>query len=492
MTTPKEIQKLIEFSQSIGEESIAAFIRSDYEPRRTSSEKSAAIVAISIIEASKAIGFPIISLGGVMHIWCSTHYKMVSTRDVERLKENFAIAAGWTVVDTAVTKFIKEFSRVITRQSDPSKVFIEGFSILKGMTFEDGVVIRKSDGKWGFVAGHKPNEISTYCIPDKFKSPKKKNADWQNFITRLIPSEEQRKYVLASLGNSICNDPLNAQKMLILLGAAGAGKTTLIESVCALVGQENVMKVDTLAQLTAEDSRHRMGLAHNTLCVCGDASDRLGNKDVLKQIISKEEITARLLFSEPIKIKPKSSVLIATNEIGFTHALSDGGLSRRMDIIMFDKGLKEKDRDSDLLNKLSSLEAKQVIGRELMLALIYHSELNEYRLVRPEEIEKSLDLLRQDGDAFLSFLAMHGLSTKHTGNKTVTIHQDDLLTQFNQFCSLNNFKTISMRKLKGKCRSFGIEAESCRGNKHRYRLQVDDDDLLRMNGLQVYATYDFN
>lgn len=484
------IGRLLHLATTLERENIEAFIRSEYDPRRTSSEKSAAIVAISIIEAAKSVGTPVISLGGSLHVWSNTHYTKISSEGVESLKEAYAQSAGWTIVDTAVTKFIKEFTRVLLRQSEPSKVFLGQFQLLQGMTFEDGVVIVKDDGKWGFRPGHKPNEISTYCIPDRFKSDRKNNSDWSKFIERLLPSEEQRKYVLASLGNSICGDPLNAQKMLILLGAAGAGKSTLIEAVCNLVGKNNVMRVDTLAQLTADDSRHRMGLAYNTLCVCGDASDRLGNKDVLKQIVSKEEITARLLFSEPIKIKPKSSVVIATNEIGFTHALSDGGLSRRMDIIMFDKGLEEKDRDSNLLNKLSTDEAKKVIGRELMMALIFHSELNSYKLVRPPEIEKSLDALRQDGDALLSFFAMHGLSSLKNESQKISIHQDDLLTQFNQFCLANGFKPMSMRKLKGKCRSFGVFAESCRGNKHRYHLFVIDEEMLRGNGLYPSVKYE--
>lgn len=488
--THKGISKLLHLASTLERESIESFIRSEYDPRRTSSEKSAAIVAIAIIEAAKSVGTPIISLGGSLHVWCNTHYIKISSESTEALKEAFAQAAGWTIVDTAVTKFIKEFTRVLLRQSEPAKVFGGEFKLLQGMTFEDGVVIIKEDGKWGFRRGHMPNEVSTFCIPDRFKSQRKESKVWSSFVERLIPSEEQRKYVLSSLGNSICGDPLNAQKMLILLGAAGAGKSTLIEAVCNLVGKNNVMRVDTLAQLTADDSRHRMGLAYNTLCVCGDASDRLGNKDVLKQIVSKEEITARLLFSEPIKIKPKSSVVIATNEIGFTHALSDGGLSRRMDIIMFDKGLSEKDRDANLLNKLSSEEAKRVIGRELMMALIYHSELNAYKLVRPAEIEKSLDALRQDGDALLSFIAMNGLTLVKAENHKISIHQDDLLTQFNQFCLANGFKSMSMRKLKGKCRSFGIESESCRGNKHRYHLYIGDDESLRGHGLYPYVKYE--
>ncbi len=480
------IQRLLASSTSLQAEEIRSLIQSDFDPRRVASEKQAAIVAMSIIEYAKTAGYPIVSLGGTIHIWNSTHYSKITLNDLETMKLRFAEAATWTRVDIAMSRFRKEFLKVLHSQADPKILFGENYNPLRGIPFLDGVLTIDPEGRGLFIDGHRETDLTLYCIPHKYKAGEVLNASWNKFVERALPNEEERAYVLASIANSIALDPLRAQKMLILLGAAGAGKSTLIEAISSLIGTTNTMRIDTLGQLTQEDSRHRMKLASSTLCICGDASDKLGNKDVLKQIVSKEEVTARMLYSEPMLIQPMASVLVATNEMGFSHALSDPGMARRLDVVMFTKTISESERDSELHHKLQKKNAQAAIGWSLAKALLRHTDSNGKRLVRPKGMVESLRMLKEDGDSLLSFFASIGLSAEQKGAPTV-IHQNELLREFNAYCYENNFKAMSMRRLKSKLRSMSATMITCQGRKHKVRLYVEDNSLYRTKS-NMYVT----
>jgi len=463
---------------SLEAEQVRALIDSDFDPRRVASEKQAAIVAMGIIVYAKTAGHPIVSLGGTIHLWDGTHYTKISMNALESLKEIFAIACGWTKVDIAMSRFHKEFYKVLHRQADPKILFGDQYNPMRGIPFEDGVLTIDPEGREKFIDGHRETDLTLYCIPHRYRAGEVLNASWNKFVEQALPNEEERAYVLASIANSIALDPLRAQKMLILLGAAGAGKSTLIEAISALIGNNNTMRIDTLGQLTQEDSRHRMKLASSTLCICGDASDKLGNKDVLKQIVSKEEITARMLYSEPCLIQPMASVLVATNEMGFSHALSDPGMARRLDVVLFTRSVDEKSRDSELHLKLQDQKAKAAIGWSLAKALLNHTAMHGKRLVRPDQMIESLRSLKEDGDSLLSFLASVGLTSDRSG-RSATIHQNELFREFNSYCYENGFKPMSMRRLKGKLRSMSAELVPCQGRKHKVKLYIEDEKLYR-------------
>jgi phage/plasmid-associated DNA primase len=157
--------------------------------------------------------------------------------------------------------------------------------------------------------------------------------------------------------------------------------------------------VDDLRNLTKDDSRYRIDLAKNILCICGDASGNIGNKDVLKQIISKEEISGRRLYKEIEYFYPRASLLVASNEIGFTHALGDSGISRRIDIIQFNNPVAEKDRDPFIGEKLAApLEQREMILD--MVDCMIEMQNTHGKMVRPDALAQALtDLMDSKASA---------------------------------------------------------------------------------------------
>jgi phage/plasmid-associated DNA primase len=349
----------------------------------------------------------------------------------------------------------------------------------RGINFQDGQLMIGKDSMV-FDEGHDKSRVFTYCLPFKYKGDRQESKVWGQFINQIIPNKQKRRYVLASMANAISGDPMYAQRMLVLMGVAASGKSTFIEAVVNTIGSHNTCRVDDLRNLTKDESRYRIDLAGNILCICGDASGNIGNKDVLKQIISKEEISGRRLYKEVEFFVPRASLIIATNEIGFTHALGDSGISRRLDIVKFDNPVSEQDRDPFISKKLSA----PIEQREMILDMIdslIDMQQTYGKMVRPDELAKMLDNFRVDGDSFLSFMYQSGFDKPESSvedSEHEYIDQGMLRDAYNRWALKNGVGSPGTGKLKGKMVMNGFKQEPCHSRMHKYLVKITDREVF--------------
>lgn len=473
--TVKKLCTLLE--ELLNPEFVEQVTQIPYSPDKTPAKSSAAIIGNVIPTASRSMGYPVIELGGMPSIWVGTHYEPISEHHRFELVKTVAKKALLLKPNILTSEFTKEFAKAFQGAGQPDAVFGYGHEPVRGINFEDGLLMFSTDGH-RFRSGHEPEDLTTYCIPGRWNG-RKDSKLWLKFMEEAIPDEDIRRYVLASFGNAIASDPLKAQKILLLIGAAGAGKSTMIEAIAGCIGNHNVMRSDNLSQITRDDSRHRMKLAHATLCVSADASANLGDKDSLKMIVSKERIIARKLYSEPIEVLPRASLIVASNEMSLSHALSDPGVARRFDIITFKSAKEYSKRDPSLPAKLSTQESRAGIGKSLAEALISIMEQNGNKLKRPTSLQKELDALRREGDPLESYLDHLGIAVEidELCNK-VDIHQDKLYFEFKVFCVENGYKEWSIRKFKSRLRGLGVCERDAGARKHKYTLRCND--ILRL------------
>lgn len=438
-------------------------------------------VATVINYCANKVDRPIMIIGQVVHTWSVTHYEGSRMFDVmEEALSRLNCPVSLAVDPDFVRQVEKSLSVCVERY---------GQSIVenpRGLNFQDGRLMISRD-RIDFIEGHDPKVVFTYCLPFTYKGDVKGGKVWSSFIEQIIPDRELRQYTLVSFINAIACDPMNAQRMLLLMGVGASGKSTLIDAVVSAIGKKNACRVDDLRNLTKDESRYRIDLANHILCICGDASGNLGNKDVLKQIVSKEEISGRRLYKEVEYFVPRASLLVASNEIGFTHALGDSGISRRIDIIQFKNPVSEEDRDPFIGEKLSQPEEQRAMIMDMIGSLTNMQKVHG-KMVRPKKLSKALDDLRYDGDSFLSFVGSAGIeiaSNDSTEKSQIWIHQDHLFSAYNYYCGMNGNKTGSMRSLKGKCETHGVIRESAGKRQHRFLFTVADYPAFRAS---FYAT----
>lgn len=427
--------------------------------------------------ASKEVNAPIILIGQEVHVWNGKFYERGAVYDVieaSLAKLNLPLALA---IDP---DFIRSVEKSLSVASDR---YAMGLDINpKGINFQDGVLYMDQT-TLNFEPGHSHKAVFTYCLPFNYMGERKEGKVWHKFIEQIVPEQELRRYILASFANSIACDPMRAQRMMLLMGVGASGKSTLIDAVVATIGNQNACRVDDLRNLTKDDSRYRIDLAKNILCICGDASGNIGNKDVLKQIISKEEISGRRLYKEIEYFYPRASLLVASNEIGFTHALGDSGISRRIDIIQFNNPVAEKDRDPFIGEKLAAPEEQREMVMDMIDAIIEMQQTHG-KMVRPEALATALTDLMYDGDSFLAFMGWCGLEPDGMDaedTNTEWLHQASLRDAYNRFSGEYGNATLGMKALKGKCRSHGAKMKSVSGRAHLFKFKVVDNDLFTKN-----------
>jgi len=449
-----------------------------YDPEKCPAKSAAAMLGIAIPQLSKLCGHPLLELGGFRSVWTGTHYEPLTDAQMSRVIKAFAKGAKLLKPSILTSDFAREFDKSFMAHGKPTSVFGYGHAPVRGINYQDGLLM-VVNGKEHFMPGHRPEDLTTYCIPAEW-SRKDEDSTWNKFLEESVPCEDTRQYLLGMFGNSIAGDPMHAQKIMLLIGAAGAGKSTLIEAVVGCIGSQNVMRSDNLAQITRDDSRHRMRLAHATLCVSADASENIGDKDALKMIVSKEPIIARKLYSEPIEITPRACLVVASNEMGLSYVLSDPGVARRFDIINFKKAKAWKQRDITLHEKLSTQKAKAGIGISLGLALLAEVERGEGKLERPDVVAREIDRLKVEGDPFMSWMEASGICADASFENTAEVHQDRAHESFKSYCAASGYNAWSIRRFKQRLRALNLEEQGRHGGKHAYFFHVKDLNLAKV------------
>jgi len=459
-------------------EKIIEVVEIPYDPDKCPAKSAAAMLGIAIPQLSKLCGSPLLELGGFRSVWTGTHYEPLTDAQMSRVIKAFAKGAKLLKPSILTSDFAREFDKSFSAHGKPSSVFGYGHTPVRGINYSDGVLM-VVNGRESFVPGHRAEDLTTYCIPTEWQQ-KKEDKVWNNFLEEAVPCSDTRQYLLGMFGNAIAGDPMNAQKIMLLIGAAGAGKSTLIEAIVGCIGSQNVMRTDNLAQITRDDSRHRMRLAHATLCVSADASENIGDKDALKMIVSKEPIIARKLYSEPVEITPRACLVVASNEMGLSYVLSDPGVARRFDIISFKTAKDWKKRDISLHEKLASPEAKAGIGISLGMALLAEVARGEGKLERPDVVANEIERLRIEGDPFMSWMEWSGISNDPKYQNVVEVHQDRAHESFKTYCANSGYNTWSIRRFKGRLRALNLEEQGRHGGKHAYYFYVKDMKLAKV------------
>ena len=444
-------------------------------------------VASVLYWASDAANMPILMIGQQVHVWNGKYYSLGEIHDIihaacERLKLPISFAID--------PDFIKNVERSLSVASARNQR--EADLAPRGINFQDGW-LKISQKETTFIQGHDKRNAFTYCLPFNYNGKRKESKVWKPFIEQIVPDDVLREYILASFANAVACDPMRAQRMMLLMGVGASGKSTLIDAVAKVIQdphnpeQKNTCRVDDLRNLTKDESRFRIDLAKNILCVCGDASGDIGNKDVLKQIVSKEEIAGRRLYREVEYFVPRASLIVASNEIGFTYALGDSGISRRIDIIQFNNPVAEKDRDPHIGDKLAAPDEQREMVLDMVGAMIRMQ--NEHgKMVRPSVLDATLNEYRYDGDVLLSFLSNSGLriATPDDSEASVEyIHQQKVYDIFKGFAKENGYKEGSMRSMKGKFASHGVIKKPAGQNKHYLGLVIEDKEAYDKASLFV-------
>lgn len=227
------------------------------------------------------------------------------------------------------------------------------------------------------------------------------------------------------------------QKVFLLRGFGKNGKSTLIESIQNMLGEENY---SALSLNNLQDKFKVAELQDKLANICDDLSNAyIKETEDFKKIATGGEMTMERKNQQPFKYKNYAKLIMSANEIPNSADKSEG-YYRRFIIIPLDAKISNTDDDFDpnISDKLATEESKSYLlnlalkGLKRLLNRGYFEEI--------DETKKEIDEYKADNDPIIAFINDYTISKVH--NKLT----DTIFTDFCEWYKKENNKFSTYTK----------------------------------------------
>jgi putative DNA primase/helicase len=223
---------------------------------------------------------------------------------------------------------------------------------------------------------------------------------FEKFLERVIPDESTRAYLQRAVGYTLTADA-GEEKFHILWGTGANGKTTFANIVTDMLGEYvGPVQSGDLVRDQADEQRvcvqlpgARMGLITELKMGC------VWNDQLVKKLASKDALSARLLYKEPITFRPTHKLWLITNHLPGVRD-SGNGLWRRFAPVKFGFTIPVEERDPTLDKRIIAKELPGVLN----WALAGFREWRRGGLNAPKSVTDQLNVYRDSTDIVGSWL----------------------------------------------------------------------------------------
>ncbi len=162
------------------------------------------------------------------------------------------------------------------------------------------------------------------------------------------PDEELRSLLQEAMGYTLTTDT-SLETAFMLYGAAGSGKSQVIRVVQGLLGDAHIsLNLNDLDK----NSYQLANVPGKRAITCTEAASRaVLADDLIKQLVSGEEIVVRQIYGEPFRFTPRATIWWAVNERPQNRDRSNA-IYRRLQIIPFHHSIPLEHQDRKLGEKL--------------------------------------------------------------------------------------------------------------------------------------------
>jgi len=290
-------------------------------------------------------------------LWEGTHYREL-TNDEIRAGVNAYIQGRSDVRDRAGSRYLDnvvENLRTVTFVPETEKQPCwfgdrQGTDATQFIAFENGILNVQDLLEHGTaeLVPHTPEFFSGNRLPYDY-DPGAECPAWNRFLSEVLPDPEVRQLLQQFTGYCVVADT-SLQVFLILVGEGANGKSVILLTVRALLGEENVSAVP----LELFEEKHYLVQTRGKLLnIVPEVSDLDRTcEGILKGFVAGDPVAFNEKYKPVVTERPTARVIIATNELPRFRDRSLG-LWRRMVLLPFDVVIPEEKQDPDLANKLA-------------------------------------------------------------------------------------------------------------------------------------------
>lgn len=256
--------------------------------------------------------------------------------------------------------------------------------------------------------------------------------------------EPEKQFILEWIGYCFVKSYSVFQAILLLQGAGGNGKSTLITLITSLFGQENVSNV-TLYDL--ENNRFAKSdlfmKCINTVADIGD--DFYKSTAMIKSISGNDSVMADVKHKTPFHFVNHAKLMYSCNKLPIFRDTSEGFEDRPI-ILPMDRRFRVRANDEDKEIKIRSVvddiaTSEELSGLALKSLQAFRSVLKKGKFSITPKMQEAKDKWLEEMNHVVQFVKENCVVHENT-----RIIKDDLFYHFNRWCSENNYKSMGRNK----------------------------------------------
>jgi len=197
---------------------------------------------------------------------------------------------------------------------------------------------------------HSPEHMFTSRLGAEFDASAE-CPQWQAFLDQVVSSDTDRAKLQEYVGYCLHHWSMPYHKALFLVGPTASGKSTFLDTVNALLGEDTVASL-TPQQLTTErfapaEIYGKWANIRNDI-----PKETVKNTGTLKEVLAGDPLKAEEKRKDPYFFRPTAKHLFSANQLPEME-VDDEAFFRRILLVPFPETVPKADRDKHLADKLN-------------------------------------------------------------------------------------------------------------------------------------------
>jgi len=278
---------------------------------------------------------PFVTMGGsrMAYTWTGTHYQFIENATIE--------AFAYEHFDPKPEMYmVREFrDRVLISNQQPIEWFNE--SIEHKKNFKNGVL----DLITREFMPHSPERGFRSVLPFEF-DPSAVAPEWTATAKRITSNNPEAIALLNEAGAfAVMGGRYYPHKAIVLVGDGANGKTTFVNTICAVAGKGNY---SSLTLLDIQQSEYNRQLMDGKLFNISEETSvkSFADSSMFKRMVGGGVIQVRKIYKDAYEIENRAKIITTCNELPASYD-STHGFARRLIILPFTRKFTKDDPDFD-------------------------------------------------------------------------------------------------------------------------------------------------
>lgn len=288
---------------------------------------------------------------------------------------------------------------------------------------------------------HSPKYFSTNQINTNFNLTAPKVQAVDDILDKLSCGKYERKQTILEMIGYSMTTSIKLQKAFILYGnKARNGKSTLIDIIVHLLGDDNV---GTVSFKDMNQNRFAGSGIKNKLLNSGSemTDEYIEDVEIFKKYVTGDYLEIEEKFKPRQKIRPYAKFIFSANELPRVADKTDG-FYRRLQIIPLEYSFTDKDRKSFDFNKLISKEALEYLAKISLEAYLNMGE----NFSNHEENEIEIAKYKVGANSILTFINDEEYITSLIEKTSTSRFANEIYNLYKQYCADNQYRAIGRNK----------------------------------------------